>query len=47
MNNTVMAICVQDSIGTHALTYLGYTAMESLGQMGTLFIFLGTAKLFL
>lgn len=37
---------IQDSIGTHALTYSGYKQGNSLGQTVTLFILLGTAKLF-
>lgn len=37
---------IKDSTGTHALTYSGNLAGEWLGQMVTLFIPLGTAKLF-
>lgn len=40
-----MAMYIQDSIGTHALTYLEYH-YHLLGQMVILFIFIGTAKPF-
>ena len=46
MNNTPIATNIKDSTGTHALTYSGNLAGEWLGQMVTLFILLGTAKLF-
>ena len=46
MNNTPIAMNIKDSTGTHALTYSVCLAGEWLGQMVTLFILLGTAKLF-